>query len=144
MPFGSLHPSLEKGSEAPFPRVPQGWSMFPFSQQNFPCFPLFPTTLKVLYLFWSSLFSKTSDTAFVPVFPALFSLFPTIFFTMLPCSLKPLGEPHFPLTSLHPLLEIRLRSSTCHWRQWEMGQLESLISSEGCSKLNAANFKFYF
>ena len=129
MPLGSMHPSLEIRPRSSISKGVSGWSMFPFSQQNFPCIPLFPKTLKVFFFrFWSSLFPKTSDTAFVPLIPALFSfcslvpsfiflLFPfsqQFFFAMFLCSLKPVGEPHFPLTSLHPFLEIKLGSSISH------------------------------
>ena len=118
--------------------------MFPFSQQNFLCFPLLSKTLKLFFSISVFPFLKVSATytAFVvPVYLALFSFCFVVPNNFLPCSLVPLGEPHFPFTSLHPPLEIRLGSSISHCRQWEIGQLSSLISSEGCSKLNV---KFYF
>ena len=65
-------------------------------QQNFPCVPLFPKN--IFFRFWCSLSPRhIRNTAVIPRFPASFSLFPLVpnnFMAMLPCSLKPSGEPH--------------------------------------------------
>ena len=67
--------------------------MFDCSQENF---PVLPCSLSVFLI---SVFPE--KTAFVPMFPALFSfcsLVPNEFKAMFPCSLNPWGS--FPITAL--------------------------------------------
>ena len=67
--------------------------MFPCSQQNFPCDPVFPKSISLILVF-----PVLVKYAFVPVFPVLFSFcshVPKKLMAVFPCSLKPVGEPHW-------------------------------------------------